>query len=219
MVDPLKSDLPHFFQHQQYHNGYCHQDDYEGFGDKELGHEHQGGGIAPDGTSKVCGMPNVSQPALHAVYGVQQIGDPQYIGRQWNRDEHDPQAHVRVQKNGRIKDAGDRPTGPHGTVMGFVPMKEKGQKASAHQTDKINDQKLDGSQPIDHHIGKEIQGEHIEEKVGNVHVKKAGSEHAFLLSRLDSPDVELIPFKKSNIVEPPDGNQDICRQNGYGGHM
>src|SRR5690606_32630904 len=120
---------------------------------------------------------------------------------------------------GRIKDSRDRTTGPHGTVMGFVSVKEQGQKASPQQTDEIDDQKLDRTQPIDHHIGKEIQGEHIEEEVGNVHVKKSGGDHPVLLSPLDCPYVELIPFKKSNVVEPPDGNQDIGGQNGYGSYM
>src|SRR5690606_10733891 len=149
----LESDLPHFFQYQQHHYGDGHQDDYEGFGDKELWHEHQGDGIAPDGTAKMCGMPNIAQSAPHTVYGIQQIGYPQYIGRQWYRYKHDPQAHVRVQQYGRIKDSRDRTTGPHGTVMGFVSVKEQGQKASPQQTDKIDDQKLDRTQPIDHHIG------------------------------------------------------------------
>lgn len=98
-------------------------------------------------------------------------------------------------------------------------MKKQGQKATSEQTDKIDDQKFARAKPTDDHIGKKIQGEHIEEEMGNIHMKEPRCGHPFPLPCLYAPDAELISIKKNGIVEPPKGNQHIGSNDGNGGNM
>ena len=95
-------------------------------------------------------------------------------------------------------------------------MKIERQQAAGQQADKVNEHKAARPEPVDDHLGKKIQGEHIQEKVGHIYVQKAGGKGALALPGPYGTDIEFVAVEKDQVVKAPDAHQNIGgnKQNG-----
>lgn len=81
-------------------------------------------------------------------------------------------------------------------------MKKKCQQTPCKQTNQVNDKEFYRTEPTYYHWSKKIEGKHIQEQMGNIHVQEPRSHHSFTLPGLYGTDIELVSVKKTMLLNP-----------------